>query len=79
MRTTVDLSSQTHRALDREQDDAADQLGYAKVTRQDALTALAELLTYSGEDEGLREFREQLRRCWLAQIERLHAERNGPN
>jgi hypothetical protein len=43
-RRTVDLSPATHRALDIWQRDAADRLGYARVTGQEVLCALIELL-----------------------------------
>jgi hypothetical protein len=43
-RRTVDLSPATHRALDIWQREAADRLGYARVTGQEVLTALIELL-----------------------------------
>ncbi len=43
-RRTVDLTPATHRALDIWQRDAADRLGYARVTGQEVLCALIELL-----------------------------------
>ncbi len=43
-RRTVDLSPATHRALDIWQRDAADRLGYARVTGQEVMSALIELL-----------------------------------
>jgi len=43
-RRTVDLSPATHRALDIWQREAADRLGYARVTGQEVITALIELL-----------------------------------
>lgn len=43
-RRTVDLSPATHRALDIWQRDAADRLGYARVTGQEVISALIELL-----------------------------------
>ncbi len=43
-RRTVDLSLATHRALDVWQQKAADQLGVARVTGQEVLTALIEQL-----------------------------------
>jgi hypothetical protein len=43
-RRTVDLSPATHRALDIWQREAADRLGYARVTGQEVLSALIELL-----------------------------------
>jgi hypothetical protein len=44
IRRTVDLSPTTHRALDIWQRDAADRLGYARVTGQEVISALIELL-----------------------------------
>jgi hypothetical protein len=43
-RRTVDLSPATHRALDIWQRDAADRLGLARVTGQEVICALIELL-----------------------------------
>jgi hypothetical protein len=43
-RRTVDLTPATHRALDIWQRDAADRLGYARVTGQEVMSALIELL-----------------------------------
>lgn len=43
-RRTVDLTPATHRALDIWQRDAADRLGLARVTGQEVMTALIELL-----------------------------------
>ena len=43
-RRTVDLSPATHRALDIWQRDAADRLGFARVTGQEVISALIELL-----------------------------------
>jgi hypothetical protein len=43
-RRTVDLTPATHRALDIWQREAADRLGYARVTGQEVLCALIELL-----------------------------------
>ena len=43
-RRTVDLSPATHRALDLWQRDAADRLGFARVTGQEVLCALIEQL-----------------------------------
>jgi hypothetical protein len=43
-RRTVDLSPATHRGLDIWQREAADRLGYARVTGQEVLSALIELL-----------------------------------
>jgi hypothetical protein len=43
-RRTVDLTPATHRALDIWQRDAADRLGRARVTGQEVITALIELL-----------------------------------
>jgi ribosomal protein L3 len=43
-RRTVDLSLATHRALDIWQQKAADQLGVARVTGQEVITALIEQL-----------------------------------
>ncbi len=43
-RRTVDLTPATHRALDIWQRDAADRLGYARVTGQEVISALIELL-----------------------------------
>jgi hypothetical protein len=43
-RRTVDLTPATHRALDIWQREAADRLGYARVTGQEVLCALVELL-----------------------------------
>ena len=43
-RRTVDLSPATHRALDIWQREAADRLGYARVTGQEVISALIELL-----------------------------------
>jgi hypothetical protein len=43
-RRTVDLSPATHRALDIWQRDAADRLGYARVTGQEVISALIDLL-----------------------------------
>jgi hypothetical protein len=43
-RRTVDLSPATHRALDIWQRDAADRLGFARVTGQEVICALIELL-----------------------------------
>ena len=44
IRRTVDLSPGTHRALDSWQRDAADRLGYARVTGQEVISALIDLL-----------------------------------
>ncbi len=44
VRRTVDLSPATHRALDIWQRDAADRLGYVRVTGQEVISALIELL-----------------------------------
>jgi hypothetical protein len=44
IRRTVDLSPATHRALDIWQREAADRLGYARVTGQEVISALIELL-----------------------------------
>ena len=44
IRRTVDLSPATHRALDIWQRGAADRLGYARVTGQEVISALIELL-----------------------------------
>jgi hypothetical protein len=43
-RRTVDLSPATHRALDIWQRDAADRLGFARVTGQEVICALIEQL-----------------------------------
>jgi hypothetical protein len=43
-RRTVDLTPATHRALDIWQRDAADRLGLARVTGQEVISALIELL-----------------------------------
>ena len=43
-RRTVDLSPATHRALDIWQREAADRLGFARVTGQEVICALIELL-----------------------------------
>lgn len=43
-RRTVDLSPATHRALDIWQRQAADRLGFARVTGQEVISALIELL-----------------------------------
>ncbi len=43
-RRTVDLTPATHRALDIWQREAADRLGYARVTGQEVLCALIDLL-----------------------------------
>ncbi len=43
-RRTVDLSPATHRALDIWQREAADRLGLARVTGQEVISALIELL-----------------------------------
>jgi hypothetical protein len=43
-RRTVDLSPATHRALDIWQREAADRLGYARVTGQEVISALIEQL-----------------------------------
>jgi hypothetical protein len=43
-RRTVDLTPATHRALDIWQREAADRLGFARVTGQEVLSALIELL-----------------------------------
>ena len=43
-RRTVDLSPATHRALDLWQRDAADRLGFARVTGQEVISALIEQL-----------------------------------
>jgi hypothetical protein len=43
-RRTVDLSPATHRALDIWQRDAADRLGFARVTGQEVISALIEQL-----------------------------------
>jgi hypothetical protein len=43
-RRTVDLTPATHRALDIWQRDAADRLGFARVTGQEVINALIELL-----------------------------------
>jgi hypothetical protein len=43
-RRTVDLIPATHRALDIWQREAADRLGYARVTGQEVLCALIDLL-----------------------------------
>ena len=43
-RRTVDLSPATHRALDKWQREAADRLGFARVTGQEVISALIELL-----------------------------------
>jgi hypothetical protein len=43
-RRTVDLTPATHRALDIWQREAADRLGFARVTGQEVLCALIELL-----------------------------------
>ena len=48
-RRTVDLSPATHRALDIWQRDAADRLGYARVTGQEVISALIELLLRDGK------------------------------
>ncbi len=48
-RRTVDLSPATHRALDIWQRDAADRLGYARVTGQEVISALIELLLKDGK------------------------------
>jgi hypothetical protein len=48
-RRTVDLSPATHRALDIWQRDAADRLGYARVTGQEVISALIELLLTDGK------------------------------
>jgi hypothetical protein len=47
-RRTVDLSPATHRALDIWQREAADRLGYARVTGQEVISALIELLLTDG-------------------------------
>lgn len=44
VRRTVDLSPAQHRRLDVWQREAADQLGYARVTGQEVLSALVDLL-----------------------------------
>jgi hypothetical protein len=44
IRRTVDLSPATHRALDIWQREAADRLGSARVTGQEVISALIELL-----------------------------------
>ena len=44
VRRTVDLSPAQHRRLDVWQRDAADNLGYARVTGQEVLSALVDLL-----------------------------------
>jgi hypothetical protein len=43
-RRTVDLTPATHRALDIWQREAADRLGFARVTGQEVISALIELL-----------------------------------
>ena len=43
-RRTVDLSPATHRALDIWQREAADRLGFARVTGQEVISALIDLL-----------------------------------
>ncbi|MFZ1164896.1 ATPase [Mycobacterium sp.] len=43
-RRTVDLPPATHRALDIWQREAADRLGFARVTGQEVISALIELL-----------------------------------
>jgi hypothetical protein len=43
-RRTVDLTPATHRALDIWQRDAADRLGFARVTGQEVISALIDLL-----------------------------------
>lgn len=48
-RRTVDLSPATHRALDIWQRDAADRLGFARVTGQEVISALIELLLKDGK------------------------------
>jgi hypothetical protein len=48
-RRTVDLSPATHRALDIWQRDAADRLGFARVTGQEVMSALIELLLKDGK------------------------------
>jgi hypothetical protein len=49
IRRTVDLSPATHRALDIWQRDTADRLGYARVTGQEVISALIELLLTDGK------------------------------
>src|SRR5438309_10518836 len=49
IRSTVDLSPATHRALDIWQRYAADRLGYARVTGQEVISALIELLLKDGK------------------------------
>jgi len=44
VRRTVDLSPTQHRSLDLWQREAADSLGYARVTGQEVLSALVDLL-----------------------------------
>jgi epoxyqueuosine reductase QueG len=44
VRRTVDLSPTQHRQLDMWQREAADNLGYARVTGQEVLSALVDLL-----------------------------------
>jgi hypothetical protein len=44
VRRTVDLSPDQHRRLDMWQREAADNLGYARVTGQEVLSALVDLL-----------------------------------
>jgi len=44
VRRTVDLSPTQHRRLDMWQREAADSLGYARVTGQEVLSALVDLL-----------------------------------
>lgn len=60
-RRTVDLSPATHRALDLWQREAADRLGYARVTGQEALSALIELLLVDAKlsAEVIRSIRER--------------------
>jgi hypothetical protein len=48
-RRTVDLSPATHRALDIWQREAADRLGFARVTGQEVISALIELLLKDGK------------------------------
>lgn len=49
VRRTVDLSPAQHRRLDMWQRDAADSLGYARVTGQEVLSALVYLLLDDAE------------------------------
>jgi hypothetical protein len=60
-RRTVDLSPATHRALDIWQRDAADRLGYARVTGQEVMSALIELLLKDAKlsDAVIRSIRER--------------------